>query len=114
MFSYAQISSIVEQDTVGRISITSGSPYLLIVMNGRCWHMIMDDKAYIRLVDTHSKRIGRANYVVVIHHELLLNFPPHTVLPIRMIVFRLQTLLLQERCYHHGTTSGCSINNTSI
>ena len=76
--------------------------------------MIMDDKAYIRLVDTHSKRIGRANYVVVIHHELLLNFPPHTVLPISMIVFRFQTLLLQERCYHHSTTAGCSINNTSI
>src|SRR5437588_10171385 len=98
MFSYAQISGIVEQDTVGHISIASSSPYLLVVMNRRCRHMIMDDKAYIRLVDTHSKRIGRANYVVVIHHELLLNFAPLTVLPICMIVFRFQTQLLQERC----------------
>src|SRR5262245_43768452 len=52
------VDTAVEKETVGSHAIPSGAPNLLIVALDVLGQVVMQDKADVRLVDTHAERDG--------------------------------------------------------
>ncbi len=51
-----------QQDTLGILTVTPGASRLLIVVLHTLGHVVMDNKPDVRLVNSHTKGIGRHHY----------------------------------------------------
>jgi hypothetical protein len=94
--TFSIVGRIIEQNTPGHLAIAPSPAYLLVVVDGRPWNLVMNDKAQVWFVDAHAKRIGRTHYLVLVGHQFLLGFLAHMLFPARVIVFSLYTLLAQK------------------
>src|SRR5438552_18414059 len=74
--------------------------------------MIMDNKAYITLVNPHAKRISRTDNFILVSHQLLFNILTCFIIPICMIILGRKSLLGKKRGNHFCIILCCSIYNT--
>jgi len=99
---------IQEEVTVGRQPVASCSTNFLHIALKVSWHIIMDYRAYVRLIDAHTKGNGGHHNAQLIAHEGLLNgsspgsghssviglsLPIHTFTFFRLILSWLPTVL---------------------
>ena len=64
----------VEGDAPPFATVAASTPRLLVVALQRLGHVVVDDKANVRLVDAHAKGNGRDNDIHILHQELVLDF----------------------------------------
>ena len=67
-----QIFIVVEGNTETLTVITAGASRFLIVTFQTLGHVVVDDIAHIRLVNTHTKSDGGHNHVCFLHQEVIL------------------------------------------
>ena len=66
------ILDIIEQQSVGRCSVPTGTSYLLIVILNALGQIIMDYETHIPLINTHAEGNGSANHLHSVIEEILL------------------------------------------
>src|SRR5207245_9161400 len=109
----AKTGSRIKQHKPWECPMASASANFLVVMNRRCRSLVMNDETDIRLINPHTKCIGRTYHFVVICHEFLLDMLPGLFFASSMIIFSLYTLLLQKHRYHFCIMFRRVINDAS-
>src|SRR5579859_8260254 len=112
MFLDIEIIGIIQKNTPRGLSITPSSANFLIIVNRRRWQVVMYDITHIGLIYSHTKRIRRADYLIVIAHKILFNLAPYIFFSVCMILFCIQAQFLEKSRYHIRISLRRSINDT--
>ena len=91
-----QILIVVEGDTETFTVISAGATGFLIVTFQTLGHIVVDDIAHIRLVNTHTKSDGGHNHVRFLHQEVILVLNPGLGVQTSMIRQRTDFVNLQK------------------
>ena len=67
-----QIIVRIESDALSFSSVAPCTPRLLVIAFQTLGNVIMNNKAYVGLVDTHAKRNGSYNDINLLHQEIIL------------------------------------------
>ncbi len=74
-----------QQDTLGILTVTPGASRLLIVVLHTLGHVVMDNKPDVRLVNSHTKGIGRHHYRRPVIDKIILILLPYIAVDPRMV-----------------------------
>ena len=85
LLQFLQVLPRIECDTQSLAAVTTRTTRFLIITLQALRNIIMDDKAHIRLVDTHTKSNRRHDDIDAFHHEVILRLATHLSIHTRMI-----------------------------
>ena len=90
------VALAVKQDTVRVAAVAPGSARLLIIALKIFRHVVMDNKADVRLVYTHTKRVRSNHNPLAVVDEIVLIFDSLRILQSRVIARRGNTARVEH------------------
>ena len=104
----------IKQNTLSRLSVTSGTPRLLIIIFNTRGHIVMQDKTHVGFVNAHAKCVGRHNHLRPVVDKILLAFFAGVIVQTRMITRRSNAVFTQHQIYIVHIFSCRTIDNTAL
>ena len=95
---FLDILITVEGYTLSFLTVSAGASRLLIISFDTLRNVIVDHKADIRLVNTHSESNGRNNHIYILHKEGVLIVSTGLGIQTRMVWSSLYSIDIQKFC----------------
>ena len=85
-----------QQNTIGVLTVATGTTSLLIIALEILRHIVVDNKAYIGFVDSHTESVGRDHDLLAVVDEIILILAAFLITQPRMIARCGKALFAQQ------------------